>query len=186
MFIKTNENDWINLDLCKKVQIQQTNDNTCDNTWKIVFLFVNAGPVIELNGSLGPFESELEAQEVLDIIWSAKNKNDTVWTPYPESIFKVTIQDIDYSDWSHNGYSPFDVFLQVICKLDIDKVKDLDLSVDGVPLITGCRDPRRAQREWSNYYITSGINLLTMKNILQDIGKKLDKDIIVDITLLTP
>ena len=181
MFIKTNENDWINLNLCKKVQIQQTNDNT----WEIVFLFVNAGPDVEFNGSIGPYESELETQEMLDIIWSAYKHNVAVWTPEPESIFKVTIEEIDFSIKSSKkyNYSPIDVFLEVITELDINKVKDLDLSVDGVPFITGRRDPRRAQRKWRNYYITSGINLLTMKNLLQNIGKRLDKDIIVDISL---
>ena len=96
MFIKTNENDWINLDLCKKVQIQKTNENK----WKIIFLFVNVGPDSEFNSSIGPYDYEIEAQEVLDIIWCVKQQNKPVWSPEPDSIFKVTIPDVNYSEWS--------------------------------------------------------------------------------------
>lgn len=142
------------------------------------------GPDAEFNGSIGPFDTELEAQELLDIIWRAYQEKQSVWTPEPEAIFKVTISDTGFSIWSDNNYSSSDIFQDVIHRLDIKKVKDLDLKIDGVPFITRYRDPRRAQREWRNYYITSGLSLLTMKNVLHEIGEKLNQEIIVDITYL--
>lgn len=182
MFIKSSENKWINLNMCKQVDIRQIDEKE----YNIVFLFVNVGPDAELNSSIGPFDTEIEAQELLDIIWSAYKEKQTIWTQEPKLIFKVTIQDTeqvtDFSKWSDDTYSPLEVFLDAILRLNIEKVTDLDLSIDGVPFITRYRDPRRAQRKWRDYYITSGLSLLTMKDVLHEIGDKLNQEIIVDIS----
>ena len=87
MFIKTNENKWINLNMCKQVDIRQIDEKE----YNIVFLFVNVGSDAEFNSSIGPFDTEIEAQELLDIIWSAYQEKQSVWTPDPESIFKVRL-----------------------------------------------------------------------------------------------
>ena len=95
---------------------------------------------------------------------------------------KSLYQIVNYSEWSSQNYKPINVLLAAIKKLDIDKVKDLDMMVEGSPFVTYYRDPRRAQREFGSYYISTGFDTLTMKIILQDIAKKLGREIIVDIS----
>ena len=180
MFIKTNENKWINLSMCKQVDIRQTDEKK----YNIVFLFVNVGPDAEFNSSIGPFDTEIEAQELLDIIWKAHREKVSVWAPEPEVIMKVTIPDMDYSTWNTRDWNLIEIFLEVISTLDIKKVKELGVTVDGCPFITDKRDYRRAQRQYSNYYVTSGIDTMTMKRILQDIAKKLDMEININISYL--
>ena len=62
-----------------------------------------------------------------------------------------------------------DTFIEVIKALGIDKVKNLGLSVNGIPLVADCDYSDKAQRkvetETETYYIVSGSNTITKKKI---------------------
>lgn len=73
-----------------------------------------------------------------------------------------------------------DTFIEVIKKIGIKKVKELGLSVNGIPLVADCDYPDKAQRkietETGTYYIVSGTNTVTKKRILDDIADLLKLD----------
>ena len=61
-----------------------------------------------------------------------------------------------------------DTFIEVIKELGIEKVKKLDLPVNGIPLITDCDYDGKAQRKVETdtgtyYYVVSGTNTITKK-----------------------
>ena len=76
-----------------------------------------------------------------------------------------------------------DTFIKVIKAVGIEEVKKLDLTVIGIPLIADCDYDGKAQRkvetEEGTYYIVSGTNTVTKKNILDDIAERLNVDMIV-------
>ncbi len=76
-----------------------------------------------------------------------------------------------------------DTFIEVIKTLGIKKVKQLGLSVNGIPLISDCDYLDKAQREveieGKTYYIVSGTNTITKKRILDDIANQLNVDMTV-------
>ena len=76
-----------------------------------------------------------------------------------------------------------DTFIEVIKALGIEKVKNLGLFVNGIPLVTDCDYPDKAQRkvetETGTYYIVSGTNTVTKKRILDDIAVQLERDMTV-------
>ena len=76
-----------------------------------------------------------------------------------------------------------DTFIEVIKVLGIERVKNLGLSVNGIPLIADCVYDGKAQRkietEARTYYIVSGTNTVTKKSILDDIADRLNDDITV-------
>ena len=78
-----------------------------------------------------------------------------------------------------------DTFIEVIKELGIEKVKKLDLHINGIPLIANCDHEDKAQRkvetETGTYYIVSGTNTMKKASILDDIAKGLN----VDMTVLT-
>ena len=77
-----------------------------------------------------------------------------------------------------------DTFIEVIKVIEIEKVKELDLLVNTIPLIADCRDEDgRAQREVETeigtYWIVSGTDHAKKKKILEDIADQLELDMIV-------
>ena len=76
-----------------------------------------------------------------------------------------------------------DTFIEVIEALGIEKVKNLGLSVNGIPLIADCDYPDKAQRkveiETGTYYIVSGTNTEKKKRILDNIAVWLERDMTV-------
>ena len=76
-----------------------------------------------------------------------------------------------------------DTFIEVIKALGIDKVKKLDLSVNGIPLVGDCDYSDKAQRkvetETRTFYVVSGTNTITKKRILDDIANQLNVGITV-------
>ena len=76
-----------------------------------------------------------------------------------------------------------DAFIKVIKALGIEKVKNLGLSVNGIPLIADCDYDGKAQRqietETGTYWIVSGTNTEKKKRILDDIADQLNDDITV-------
>ena len=76
-----------------------------------------------------------------------------------------------------------DTFIEVIKALGIEKVKNLGLSVNGIPLIADCDYDGKAQRqvetETGTYWIVSGTNTEKKKRILDDIADQLSVNITV-------
>ena len=78
-----------------------------------------------------------------------------------------------------------DTFIAVIKAIGIEKVKELDLFVNEIPLIADCRDEDgRAQREVKTeegtiYWVVSGTDMKRKKKILEDIADRLEPDITV-------
>lgn len=76
-----------------------------------------------------------------------------------------------------------DTFIEVIKELGIEKVKKLDLPVNGIPLIADCAYDGKAQREvqteTQTFYVVSGTNTITKKRILDDIANRLNVNMTV-------
>ncbi len=76
-----------------------------------------------------------------------------------------------------------DTFIEVIKTLGIEVVKNLGLSVNGIPLVADCDYPDKAQRkietETAIYYIVSGTNTEKKKRILDNIAVRLELDMTV-------
>ncbi|RKU33574.1 hypothetical protein C6499_01205 [Candidatus Poribacteria bacterium] len=81
-----------------------------------------------------------------------------------------------------------DTFIKVIKKIGIEKVKELNLPVNGIPLIADCDYPDKAQRkveteEGTTYWIVSGTDTERKKKILDDIADRLERDMTVYVNL---
>ena len=76
-----------------------------------------------------------------------------------------------------------DTFIEVIKVLGIEKVKNLNLFVNGIPLVSDCDYPDKAQREvetkTQTFYVVSGTNTITKKRILDDIANQLNVNMTV-------
>ena len=76
-----------------------------------------------------------------------------------------------------------DTFIKVIKELGMEGVKNLNLFVNGIPLVADCDYPDKAQREveteTETYYVVSGTNTTTKKKILDDIANQLNVDMTV-------
>ena len=93
----------------------------------------------------------------------------------------LTVQMVD-GTWIAEDRA-IDTFIEVIKELGIEEVKKLDLTVIGIPLIADCDYDGKAQRkvetDEGTYYIVSGTNTVTKKNILDDIADQLEVDMTV-------
>ena len=76
-----------------------------------------------------------------------------------------------------------DTFIEVIKAIGIEEVKNLDLSVNEIPLIADCDYDGKAQRkvetETGTYWIVSGTDNRRKKRILDDIAARLKIDMTV-------
>ena len=76
-----------------------------------------------------------------------------------------------------------DTFIETIKTLGIEEVKNLDLSVNEIPLIADCDYDGKAQRkvetETGTYWIVSGTDTKKKKKILDDIADQLKRDMTV-------
>jgi hypothetical protein len=74
-----------------------------------------------------------------------------------------------------------DTFIEVIEKLGIERVKDLNLIRNTIPLISASKDPEREQRQLGQYYIVSHITTKDKKRTLDRIAKELEIDLEVEL-----
>ena len=76
-----------------------------------------------------------------------------------------------------------DTFIEVIKELGMEEVKNLNLFVNGIPLIAECNYSDKAQREveteTQTFYVVSGTNTITKKRILDDIANQLNVDMTI-------
>ena len=74
-----------------------------------------------------------------------------------------------------------DTFVEVIEKLGIEDVKDLDITRNSIPLISNSKDPERAQHQRGRYYIVSGLSSKNQERTLNQIAKDLGIDLDVEL-----
>ena len=90
---------------------------------------------------------------------------------------RVTLSDGEVIEHK-NG---LDTFFDVIERLGIERVKDLNLIRNTIPLISTSKHPEREQRQRGQYYIVSRITAKVKKKILDQIAKKLEIDLEVEL-----
>lgn len=71
-------------------------------------------------------------------------------------------------------------FIEVIEKLGIERVKDLNLIRNTIPLISNSKHPDVEQRQRGQYYVVSHITTEDKKRILDQIARKLEIDLKVE------
>ena len=79
-----------------------------------------------------------------------------------------------------------DTFIEIIKTIGIERVKKLDLSVNGIPLIADCRDEdgrgqREVETETGTYWIVSETDTERKKRILEDIAARLEINITISL-----
>lgn len=67
-----------------------------------------------------------------------------------------------------------DTFVEVIKRIGIKRVEELDIEIAGIPLVSTTNYPNRAQREVGTYYITMGLDPDNMGNRLRQIARELE------------
>lgn len=90
---------------------------------------------------------------------------------------RVTMDDGEVIE-RKNG---LDTFIEVIEKLGIEKVKELDLIRNTIQLISTSKDPKVAQRRLGQYYIVTRMSTRSKKRMLDRIAKGLKKDLVVEV-----
>ena len=66
-----------------------------------------------------------------------------------------------------------DTFIEVIKRIDIERVERLNIEIAGIPLISTTNYPDRTQRQVGEYYITMGLDPDDMGNKLRRIASEL-------------
>lgn len=74
-----------------------------------------------------------------------------------------------------------DTFIDVIEKLGIERVKNLDIIRNSIPLISTTKDPEREQHQRGKYYIVSGLSAQNKKTTLERIAEGLGIDLKVEL-----
>ncbi len=90
---------------------------------------------------------------------------------------KVTMSDGEVIEHG-NGLN---TFIEVIEKLGIERVKDLGLIRNTIPLISISKDPKRAQRQLGQYYIATRMSTRSKKRMLDRIAKELEINLEVEV-----
>lgn len=67
-----------------------------------------------------------------------------------------------------------ETFVEVIEKIGVERVKNLDLILNGIPLISTYKHPTYSQTESGNYYITTHCNTTTKIERLKEIMRRLN------------
>ena len=95
----------------------------------------------------------------------------------PQTRLHVTMSDGDVIEYADG----IDTFVEVIEKLGIERVKDLNIIRNSIPLISTVKDPERGQHQRGRYYIVSGLSTQNKKSTLDRIAKELEIDLKVEI-----
>ena len=129
--------------------------------------------LVELFGEFSESFTETRQIELFGEFW------DSTTGTISNSLLAVKMAD---GRWISED-TAIDTFIEVIKVLGIEKVKNLGLYVNGIPLIADYGYPDKAQRkveaETEAYYIVSGTNTVTKKRILDDIAAQLKYDMTV-------
>ena len=168
MFVKTSENQWINLKECECIEIPMNESRD----WKIEFY-----PRKGVNPySIGTFRSEREAHEVLDKIWEAYQEGKPYFEPDPRKRMNVRIGDKWYAD-----DEPIQAYLEAVQRLGLEKIEQRGLifkdktvpTHEGYPIVTKDDLPNIKQAQSGDYYILRLERPSTMKEVLEDIASEL-------------
>ena len=74
-----------------------------------------------------------------------------------------------------------DTFIEVIEKIGIERVKDLNIIRNSIPFISTVKDPEREQRQCGEYYLVSGLSSKNKERTLNRIAKELEIDLKVEL-----
>lgn len=182
MFVKT-EMSWINLKMCERITIEQT------DVWWIKFHYPSVDANTQCNYSIGRFKNKYEAEEVLDEIWDAYKEDKPYYEPDPRTPFNVKINDKWYShESSRDAIYTYAKAIEVLGLEEIEKqgIWFVDESVEndkGRPIVMRNADRKIAQMqsECGKYYILCLDTRTSMKKVLEQIANELGKDIEVTI-----
>lgn len=172
MFVKTNKNYWINLNTCRKVEIQKRTQGE----WEIIFFPMIIDPNTEVSDSVGRFRLEDEAHELLDEIWEADREGKPYFETDPREELNVRLGDKWYSE-----EKPIDTYIKVIQRLGLEEIekrelifKDKYVETDkGRLIVTKDKVPRVQQRKLGEYYVLLLECRTTMKETLEYIASEL-------------
>ena len=164
MFVKIRDNYWINLSQCASIEIGK-NDSY---KWKIVFVSLMPSSDIGKSDSIEGFQSENEAQEVLDQIWETYREGKPYFQPDPREKMNVRLGDKWYAD-----SVPVDTYLEAIQLLGLQKIEALGETYEDKPIVTKHRIQGLVQSREGAYYILLLEQQTTMKKVLELIASKL-------------
>lgn len=180
MFMKTNKNYWINLNTCRKLEIQKCPQGE----WQIIFFPMIIDPNPEVPDSIGTFRLEGNAHEVLDEIWEAYREGKPYFELDPREELNVRLGDKWYGE-----ENPIDTYIEVIQRLGLEEIEKRglifkDKSVpkhEGRLIITTDKVPRAKQKRSGEYYILLPDYPTTMKEILKNVASELEVELEVTI-----
>ena len=169
MFVKTSENQWINLKQCECIEIPMNESGD----WEIEF-YPRKGVKPY---SIGTFRSEREAHEVLDEIWEYYREGKPYFEPDPRKKMNVKLGDKWYAD----DDGPLYTYFEALRRLGLGKIeahgltfKDKDAQgYDTYPIVAKERIPGSDQSEEGEYYILVLTRASTMKETLKSIASEL-------------
>lgn len=174
MFVKTSENQWVNLKQCECIEIPKNESGD----WKIDF-YPRKGVKPY---SIGTFSSEREAHEVLDEIWEYYREGKPYFEPDPRKEMNVKLGD----KWYAADDGPYNTYLKVLRRLGLGKIeadgftfKDKNVPESKErPIVSKERIPGSNQSdpivsEGVEYYILVLGCASTMKEVLESIASEL-------------
>lgn len=173
MFIKTNEDAWINLNQCKNVEIQQYSDIDVTNEWQIAFFFIRDPVTAKLNRRIGPFKNKNEALKVLDDIWDAYEDGQPFWEEEPKEELNIKLGNRWYAE-----SSAADTYLRVIERLGLERIKKEKISFGDYLIVVGPVKPD-GYRPYAEYSVLDITDRDVIKEILEKIASEFNIDIVV-------
>ncbi|MGD0651268.1 MAG: hypothetical protein ABSA97_09045 [Verrucomicrobiia bacterium] len=100
----------------------------------------------------------------------------------PKSTLRVTLPTGDIVE----EYFAADTFALAIKALGIDKVRSLNITETGIPLIDSTKHPQYSQRKVDGWYICTHSNTHRKKEVLERIAKKLGVRIKIEVQEAEP
>ena len=107
----------------------------------------------------------------------SSSKDNSSTKPIQFKRISVTMSDGEVIE-RKNGLT---TFIEVIEKIGIERVKELNLIRNTIPLISTSKDPTHAQHQLGEYYIVKRMSTKNKKRILDRIAKELQIDLKVEI-----
>ena len=168
MFVKTSENQWMNLPRCTEIKIRMNKSED----W--VIEFYPRGGVKPY--SIGTFSSEREAHEVLDEIWEYYREGKPYFEPDPRKKMNVKLGDKWYADDKY-----IDTYLEVIQRLGLEEIETRVLTYktkhtqeyEEYPVVTKDKVQGLNQSKAGEYYILLLEFPSSMKETLEYIASEL-------------
>ena len=162
MFVKTRKNQWINLNQCSRIEIQEKESHH----WEIVFYYLAE------SDRIGPFGSDSEANGVLDKIWEASREGKPYFEPDPRKKMNVRLGDKWYA-----ADKPIDAYFEAIQPL-VEEIEARGLIFPkDRPIVTKKSVPGIAQKKIGEYWVLHPWREDSIIETLKSIASELEVDI---------